>query len=111
MKFVVDIDGTICTINELGYENAQPIKERIEKLNKLYDSGHTVVYFTARGMGRTNDNEEEARKLFYDMTKKQLELWEVKYHILLLGKPSGDIYIDDKGINADIFFKSDSTIK
>jgi site-specific DNA-adenine methylase len=28
------------------------------------------------------------------------------YHELFLGKPSGDYYIDDKGINSDEFFKN-----
>ena len=37
-------------------------------------------------------------------TKQQLEKWGVKYHKLFLGKPSGDIYIDDKGIKDEDFF-------
>jgi len=31
-------------------------------------------------------------------------LWGCKYHQLFLGKPSGDFYIDDKGINDTDFF-------
>ena len=38
-------------------------------------------------------------------TRKQLNKWNVKYHMLFLGKPAGDFYIDDKGTNADIFFE------
>ena len=37
------------------------------------------------------------------MTLKQLKNWDVKYNKLIFGKPSFDIYIDDKNIN----FKSD----
>ena len=104
--YVIDIDGTICTNGDCSsckYEGSTPIKERIEKINQLYDEGHIIKYFTARGMGRYNDD-EKAKEKFYALTKMQLEIWGCKFHDLILGKPSGDIYIDDKGINADDFF-------
>ena len=40
------------------------------------------------------------------LTEEQLERWGVKYHQLFLGKPSGDIYIDDKGIKDEDFFNT-----
>ena len=43
----------------------------------------------------------------YDLTKKQLEDWGVEYHQLFLGKPSGDYYIDDKGIRDEDFFDNE----
>jgi hypothetical protein len=55
-------------------------------------------------MGRYDDNADKAKEKFYALTKMQLDLWGCKYHELILGKPSGDIYIDDKGINANDFF-------
>ena len=41
MRYCVDIDGTICspTVGR-AYEKAEPWKQRIDKLNKLYDEGH-----------------------------------------------------------------------
>jgi hypothetical protein len=105
--YVIDIDGTICTNGDCSsckYEGSTPIKERIEKINQLYDEGHIIKYFTARGMGRYNDDAEKSKEKFYALTKMQLEIWGCKFHELILGKPSGDIYIDDKGINADDFF-------
>ena len=57
-------------------------------------------------MGRTKNCRETARALFYDITKEQLEKWDVRYHELYLGKPSGDIYIDDKGENDENFFNA-----
>ena len=86
MNYVVDIDGTICTQSNPDYENAEPIRERIEILNRLYEDGNTIIYQTARGMGRTENNQEEAISLMYDFTKKQLDSWGVKYHMLFLGK-------------------------
>jgi len=105
--YVIDIDGTICTNGDCSsckYEGSTPILERIEKINSLFDQGHTIKYFTARGMGRYADNSNKAIKKFYNLTKMQLDIWGCKYHELILGKPSGDIYIDDKGVNANEFF-------
>jgi len=105
MKYIIDIDGTICTSTLNGnYEEAIPIHSHIEKINKLYDEGNIIVYLTARGMGRYGDNADLARKMFYELTANQLNMWGCKYHKLMLGKPSGDYYIDDKGMNANEFF-------
>jgi len=105
MKYIVDIDGTICSSVSNGkYEDAIPISDRIGKINKLYDEGHIIVYLTARGMGRYNDNSDLAEQDFYNFTADQLEKWGCKYTKLMLGKPSGDYYIDDKGINSNDFF-------
>ena len=90
-NYVFDIDGTICTNTNGEYEKAQPINSIIRKINKLYDDGHTIKYFTARGSG-TGINWE-------NLTSNQLKEWGAKYHELILGKPEGDIYIDDKGVN------------
>jgi len=107
MKYVVDIDGTICTLISNGnYEEAFPISSHINKINKLYDEGHQIIYLTARGMGRFDNNSYLAEKMFYELTANQLNEWGCKYHKLILGKPSGDFYIDDKGINSDDFFKN-----
>mgnify|MGYP001159706004 CR=1 FL=1 len=107
MRYVIDIDGTICTsgtTEETRYTQALPIRDRIGKINKLYDDGHTIIYLTARGMGRHKNNANLARQEFYEFTKIQLSLWGCKYHELFLGKPSGDYYIDDKGVNSNDFF-------
>ena len=41
------------------------------------------------------------------MTRMQLIEWGVKFDALFLGKPAGDIYIDDKGIKDEDFFKNE----
>ncbi len=107
MTYVFDIDGTICTVTEGDYENAQPLQDRIDKVNQLYDEGHSIIFHTARGMGRTRNNPSHAFDLFYVFTFNQLTEWGVKFHSLFLGKPSGDIYIDDKGIKDEHFFTDD----
>lgn len=107
--YVIDIDGTICTKTEGhgdNYASAEPYLDRIEYINRLYDGGHTVIYFTARGMGRSKDNPALAYEECFEVTKRQLTSWGAKFHRLALGKPYADFYIDDKGINDLDFFKT-----
>ena len=90
----VDIDETICeTPLPRNYNNARPIKENIDKINKLYDNGDTIVYWTARG-SRTQIN-------WYDLTKKQLIKWGAKHHELVVTKPYYDLFIDDKTLRIE----------
>ena len=105
MIYVFDIDNTICYTNESRYEESRPMLDRISKINALYENGHTIIFQTARGMGRHKNNAALAYSDFYDLTKRQLDNWGVKYHQLFLGKPSGDLYIDDKGKNDYDFFE------
>jgi len=104
MIYVFDIDGTICKTIDGDYNQSEPYADRVAEVNELYHDGHTVLYYTARGMGRTNNDVLESYKMFYDLTRRQLDSWGVKYHNLFLGKPAADVYIDDKGINDDKFF-------
>ena len=49
MNIYVDIDETICYYEgEREYQYAIGIPENIEKINKLYDEGNKIVFFTAR---------------------------------------------------------------
>lgn len=107
MKYVFDLDGTICTKSSPNYKEAKPYRDRIQKINQLYEEGHTIIFLTARGMGRNNNDPVLAIEQFYSFTKQQLEEWGVKHHQLFLGKPSGDIYIDDRGISDEDFFRNE----
>tara|TARA_B100000902_G_C27312147_1_gene919059 strand:- start:186 stop:512 length:327 start_codon:yes stop_codon:yes gene_type:complete len=106
MRYVVDIDGTICYPGEgdQRYTHATPRWDRIKVMNKLYDEGHEVIYLTARGMGRYNNDRRKAYNVFFHFTADQLDSWGCRYTDLFLGKPSGDIYIDDKGMSDNEFF-------
>jgi len=88
----IDIDETICNSKSKHYSDATPIREAIAKANELYDSGYTIVYWTARGTVTGID--------WTDVTKFQLERWGAKYHELKMGKPAYDLFIDDKNMNS-----------
>ena len=97
MKIYVDIDETICFYEEeRDYKLAKPYFDRIEKINKLFDDGNEITYWTARGSVTGID--------WFDTTKKQLKDWGCKYHKLSVGeKPHFDLYICDKSINSENF--------
>jgi histidinol phosphatase-like enzyme len=110
MIYVFDIDGTVCSNTNGNYEHAEPFLDRIDKVNKLYDAGHKIIYMTARGMGRSNNNRDFAYNEFYNFTHAQLTEWGAKFHELYLGKPEADIFVDDKGQWSEIFFSDNKKI-
>ena len=107
----VDIDSTIChcpgdyddknhnpdTYVAPDYNHCKPYPERIAKINKLYDNGNYILYWTARGTVTGID--------WTELTTGQLKEWGVKYHKLILKKPCYDLFIDDKNINSETYFK------
>ena len=101
MKIYVDIDETICTTpGSRDYSEAVPHPERIERINSLFDQGHEIVYWTARGTVTGID--------WSEVTRAQFERWGVKYHDLRFQKPAYDLFIDDKNINSDRFFETEA---
>ena len=101
MIVYVDIDETICKSSEdMDYSKATPMKDRISRINKLYDKGNTVIYWTARGTGSGID--------WREVTENQFKEWGVKYSYIRFGKPIYDIFIDDKNINSEKFFDDNS---
>lgn len=90
MIIYVDIDETICFYSEKReYPLATPNFENINKINKLYDEGHEITYYTARGSVTGLDWES--------LTREQLGKWNCKYHNLSVGKkPHYDLLICDK---------------
>ena len=103
MIYVVDLDHTLCdTVQGLDgrwkYFEATPIQSRIDVVNKLWEDGNTIIIETARGC-RTKFNH-------YEETFNQLRSWGLKFHTLRTGVKFGaDVYIDDKAINSEDFFK------
>ncbi len=77
--FLIDIDGTICEDikNEEShlYATAKVLSGSLEQVNKWYDEGHIITFFTAR--------ESKDR----DITLKWLDENGFKYHGLIMDKP------------------------
>tara|TARA_R100001163_G_C4946012_1_gene115780 strand:- start:119 stop:412 length:294 start_codon:yes stop_codon:yes gene_type:complete len=90
MKIYVDIDETICFYTgKRRYELAKPSYKNIKKINKLFDEGNEIIYWTARGCRSKTDCSA--------LTIKQLRDWGCKYHQLICNqKPDYDLLICDK---------------
>lgn len=99
----VDIDDTICNSIDINkYENPKPNIINIEKINKLYDDNNIIIYWTARGCVSNKD--------WLEKTRKQLDLWNAKRHMLKTFKPNYDYFICDKTINITYELKIDDII-
>ena len=92
------LDNVICPTKKNNYKQSKPIKKSVKIVNDLFSNGFTIKIFTARFMGRSNDNARKARLNGYKLTKLQLKKWKVNYHKLIMGKPSYDLIIDDKSL-------------
>ena len=104
MIIYVDIDETICnTPEDRDYSKSTPIEKNIRKINKKYDEGHTIIYWTARGQSLSSKTGKDYIKITHDQLKK----WEAKFHELKFEKPRYDLFICDKAINSRSYFLSE----
>lgn len=92
-KYFIDLDNTLCTTEGNNYADSKPILERIRYVNELKNNGNNITIWTARGSTTGID--------YTELTKQQLDTWNIKYDELLMKKPSYDVYIDDKSFNVD----------
>jgi len=97
MKTIVIAEIGINHNGDRHYPDAIPLGRNIEKINKLYDEGNTIIYWTARGATTKID--------WYDITKAQLIKWGAKHHELSLDKPHFDMLIDDKAVDITKFME------
>lgn len=106
MRFVFDLDNTICdTIKDQDgnwdYLNAKPFEERIDKINQLFEKGNYIIIETARGC--------VSKKNWYEQTYNQLIDFGLKFHELRTGvKFNADYFVDDKAINSEDFFNGNN---
>ena len=96
-NYLIDIDGTIC--DDIPNEEpermltAKLYPDALETLNKWYDEGHIICFFTSRT--------EEHRAY----TETWLEKNGFNYHSMLMGKPRGGNYhwVDNHLVKATQF--------
>ena len=106
MRFVFDIDDTLSEWNpDRDYENFKPNRDVIYNIHKLYYKGHHITLHTARGMLSMRGNLEKIEKEIRPPLEKWLEKWNVKYDVLIMGKPPGDYYVDDRNLSINQFIR------
>jgi cytidyltransferase-like protein len=99
MTYCFDLDNTLCQTNGRDYATSQPIFSRIYKVNSLYEQGHYILIYTARGMGFYKGDLSKIESEYREMTESALRSWGLKFHKLQFGKPSYDRIIDDKNMS------------
>jgi hypothetical protein len=83
-NYLIDIDGTIT--DDVPNEEPErmslvkPYDGAVETLNRWFDEGHVITFFTSR---------TEAHR---EVTEEWLNRFGFKYHGLLMGKPRGGNY-------------------
>jgi len=83
-NYLIDIDGTIC--DDIPNEEpermltAEVYPDALKTLNKWYDEGHIIFFFTSR---------TEAHRAY---TETWLKKHGFKYHGMVMGKPRGGNY-------------------
>ena len=93
LTLVIDLDGVLTVKKEwIDYSDedflsVEPDVIVIGVVNTLFDSGNRIIIHTSR---RWEDE---------NVTKVWLSKHGVKFHVLVLGKPLGDHYIDDKNMS------------
>jgi uncharacterized HAD superfamily protein len=96
-NFLIDIDGTIC--DDVPNEEPErmgtvlPYPDALRIINKWYEEGHIITFFTSR---------TEAHR---EITEEWLQRHQFKYHALLTNKPRGGNYhwIDNHIVKATRF--------
>ena len=96
-NFLIDIDGTIC--DDIPNEEPErmgtclPYPDALRIVNKWYDEGHRICFFTSRT--------EEHR----EVTEMWLGKHNFKWHTMLMNKPRGGNYhwIDNHIVKATRF--------
>ncbi len=83
-NYLIDIDGTIC--DDIPNEEPERMKtaalyaDALETVNRWYDEGHIITFFTSR---------LESHR---EITESWLKENGFKYHGILMGKPRGGNY-------------------
>jgi uncharacterized HAD superfamily protein len=106
--FLIDIDGTICDDikNEEShlYSTANPLPNARDIINKWYDEGNVITFFTAR--------ESKDRVV----TEEWLHRHGFKYHGLVMDKPrikdeQEYVWIDNRKVRAITYLGTWSELK
>lgn len=96
-NYLIDIDGTIC--DDIPNEEpdrmvtAKVYSDALETLNKWYDEGHYITFFTSR------------LEIHREVTEAWLKKHGFKYHGMLMEKPRGGNYhwVDNHIVRATRF--------
>ena len=87
MNIIIDLDGTICTEEKQFSRSLAKLLPGAKKaLENFKIAGHKIIIYSARTWSE------------YEMTESWLKNNQVPYDQIILGKPQGEFWIDDRAI-------------
>lgn len=104
---ICDVDDTLSVTTTHDWQNAEPIWQTVNKINKLYDEGWTIILVTARGQISCNGDFQKADKKYRAGMESWLKRYGVKYHMLSFQKYLAAYYVDDKSLTPEEFHELD----
>ena len=97
LTIAIDVDGTVADCSKVNFNlvdkdpnelmKAKPLKGALKGVKKLYQKGHTIVFYSSR---------ENASK---EVTERWLKKNGFPFHHIITDKFVAHIYIDDRAIN------------
>ncbi|MDD3412722.1 MAG: capsular biosynthesis protein [Lachnospiraceae bacterium] len=110
LKFVFDIDGTICPLKkkEERYEDLVPYKEMVDKIREYKREGATISLLTSRNVNTYQGNIGLINANTAKVLLTWLDKWEIPYDEIVYGKPwpgHEGFYVDDRTVRPDEFLK------
>lgn len=110
MKFVMDIDGTICPIKQPDqkYKDLVPYSAVVKKMKYYKENGATIILYTSRNVNTYRGNLGLINANTAKTLLVWLDKWEIPYDEIIYGKPwpgHEGFYVDDRSVRPDEFLK------
>ena len=87
MRLIIDLDGTICSEEKTYSRSLAKLKpDALATIKALKKKNFTIIIYSARSWSE------------YEMTYDWLKKNKIPFDQLVLGKPIGDYWIDDRAI-------------
>jgi capsule biosynthesis phosphatase len=101
-RICFDVDGVIADDDgQPSYPGRRPFPQALCAMGLLKQLGNTIIIHTARYMRRFCGDQQRAHAAGYWELVRWLDQHHVPYDEIYLGKPSADLYIDDRGKQLD----------
>lgn len=104
---VCDVDHTILFTENRDYDNSVPNHPVCDKLREAKSKGWKIILYTARGMGRSGGDIMSVAEDVRSEITCFCDRFSVPFDELVIGKPWGRYYVDDKAIRPDEFAELD----
>ena len=99
-RICFDLDNTLVTYPTVvgDYNSCLPIERNIRFLRFLKQEGHHIIIHSARRMRTHAGDASAAIDDIGELTKRQLERFNIPYDEIIFGKPYADMYVDDLAV-------------